>query len=151
MTWLPLTDLLLETHPERQVALEPALHHPELRERALRLAAALQGHGVKRVALYLEDAGELAIALLGAWRAGVKVLLPADAQAQTRQRLAAQVDLWLDDLAGLDAEASSRGRVVVSVCSTSALSMWAGSIDGLPAVCAAVTAPERASCAFVVS
>ena len=105
MTWLPLTDLLLETHPERQVSLEPALHHPELRERALRLAAALQGHGVKRVALYLEDAGELAIALLGAWRAGVKVLLPADAQAQTRQRLAAQVDLWLDDLAGLDAEA----------------------------------------------
>lgn len=105
MTWLPLTDLLLETHHERQVALEPALHHPELRERALRLAAALQGHGVKRVALYLEDAGELAIALLGAWRAGVQVLLPADAQAQTRQRLAAQVDLWLDDLAGLDAEA----------------------------------------------
>ena len=104
MTWLPLTDLLLETHHERQVALEPALHHPELRERALRLAAALQGRGVTRVALYLEDAAELAIALLGAWRAGVQVLLPADAQAQTRQRLEAQVDLWLDDLGGLDAE-----------------------------------------------
>ncbi len=105
MIWLPLSDLLLEAQPERQVTLEPALFHPALRERALRLAAALQKQGVQRVALYLEDAGELAIALLGAWRAGVQVLLPADAQAQTRQRLAAQVDLWLDDLAGLDAEA----------------------------------------------
>lgn len=105
MTWLPLTDLLLEAHAGRQVALEPALDHTELHQRALRLAAALQTRGVQRVALYLEDAAELAIALLGAWRAGVQVLLPADAQAQTRQRLAAQVDLWLDDLAGLDAEA----------------------------------------------
>ncbi|WP_343348759.1 AMP-binding protein [Pseudomonas sediminis] len=105
MIWLPLSDLLLEAQPERQVTLEPALFHPALRERALRLAAALQTQGIRRVALYLEDAGELAIALLGAWRAGVQVLLPADAQAQTRQRLAAQVDLWLDDLAGLDAEA----------------------------------------------
>lgn len=104
MTWLPLTDLLLEAHTGRQVALEPALEHAELRERALRLAAALQARGVQRVALYLEDAGELAFALLGAWRAGVQVLLPADAQAQTRQRLSAQVDLWLDDLADLDAE-----------------------------------------------
>ncbi len=105
MTWLPLTDLLLEAHAGRQVALEPALDHTELHQRALRLAAALQMRGVQRVALYLEDAAELAIALLGAWRAGVQVLLPADAQAQTRQRLAAQVDLWLDNLAGLDAEA----------------------------------------------
>ncbi|MGP0171795.1 AMP-binding protein [Pseudomonas sp. NCHU5208] len=104
MTWLPITDLLLEADPERQVALEPALHHPQLRERALRLAAALQARSVERVALYLEDAGELAIALLGAWRAGVQVLLPADAQTQTRQRLTDQVDLWLDDLSELDAE-----------------------------------------------
>lgn len=104
MTWLPLSDLLLQPHPGRRVALEPDLDHGELRQRALRLAAALQARGVRRVALYLEDAGDLAIALLGAWRAGAQVLLPADAQAQTRQRLAPQVDLWLDDLAGLDAE-----------------------------------------------
>lgn len=104
MTWLPLTDLLLEARPERQVALHPALNQAALRERALRLAAALQARGIQRVALYLEDAAELAIALLGAWRAGVEVLLPADAQVQTRQRLSAQVDLWLDDIAELDAE-----------------------------------------------
>ncbi|PIA73551.1 AMP-binding protein [Ectopseudomonas toyotomiensis] len=104
MIWLPLTDLLLEAQPERQVALQPTLHHAALRERALRLAAALQARGVQRVALYLEDAAELAIALLGAWRAGVEVLLPADAQVQTRQRLTSQVDLWLDDIAELDAE-----------------------------------------------
>ncbi|AVO52551.1 acyl-CoA synthetase family protein [Ectopseudomonas mendocina] len=116
MTWLPLTDLLLETHHERQVALEPALHHPELRERALRLAAALQTRGVQRVALYLEDAAELAIALLGAWRAGVQVLLPADAQTQTRQRLAAQIDLWLDDLARLDAAPLPGARLLPEQC-----------------------------------
>lgn len=98
MTWLPLTDLLLQPHAGRQVALAPALDHAELQQRALRLAATLQQQGVRRVALYLEDAGELAIALLGAWRAGAQVLLPADAQPQSRQRLATQVDLWLDAL-----------------------------------------------------
>lgn len=116
MIWLPLSDLLLEAQPERQVTLEPALFHPALRERALRLAAALQTQGVRRVALYLEDAGELAIALLGAWRAGVQVLLPADAQAQTRQRLATQVDLWLDDLAGLDAAPLPGARLLPEQC-----------------------------------
>ena len=116
MTWLPITDLLLEAQPERQVALEPALHHPELRERALRLAAALQARGVQRVALYLEDAAELAIALLGAWRIGVQVLLPADAQTQTRQRLSAQIDLWLDDLSELDAEPLPGARLLPEHC-----------------------------------
>ncbi|MGG2395537.1 AMP-binding protein [Pseudomonas sp. SH1-B] len=116
MTWLPLTDLLLEAHAGRQVALEPALEHGALRQRALRLAAALQARGIKRVALYLEDAGELAIALLGAWRAGVEVVLPADAQAQTRQRLVTQVDLWLDDLTGLDAEALPAARLQPEHC-----------------------------------
>ena len=116
MIWLPLSDLLLEAQPERQVTLEPVLFHPELRERALRLAAALQTQGVQRVALYLEDAGELAIALLGAWRAGVQVLLPADSQAQTRQRLAAQIDLWLDDLAGLDAAPLPGARLLPEQC-----------------------------------
>jgi acyl-coenzyme A synthetase/AMP-(fatty) acid ligase/3-hydroxymyristoyl/3-hydroxydecanoyl-(acyl carrier protein) dehydratase len=116
MTWLPLTDLLLEARPDRQVALEPTLQHAQLQERALRLAAALQARSVARVALYLEDAGELAIALLGAWRAGVQVLLPADAQAQTRQRLADQVDLWLDDLSGLDAEPLPGARLLPEHC-----------------------------------
>jgi acyl-coenzyme A synthetase/AMP-(fatty) acid ligase/3-hydroxymyristoyl/3-hydroxydecanoyl-(acyl carrier protein) dehydratase len=54
---------------------------------------------VKRLAVHLEDAAELAIALLGAWRAGVSVLLPSDLQAQTRQRWSAEVDLWLTDQA----------------------------------------------------
>ncbi|WFS19319.1 AMP-binding protein [Pseudomonas sp. 905_Psudmo1] len=116
MTWLPLTDLLLAAQPERQVALQPALNHAALREHALRLAAALQARGVQRVALYLEDAAELAIALLGAWRAGVQVLLPADAQVQTRQRLSSQVDLWLDDLTELDAEPLPGARLLPEHC-----------------------------------
>ncbi|HEX5844257.1 MAG TPA: AMP-binding protein, partial [Pseudomonas sp.] len=94
--WLPLDQQLVEARPGRAVS--AALDHPALRQQALSLAAALQARGVERIALYLEDAAELAIALLGAWRAGVQVLLPADAQAQTRQRMAGQCDLWLDNL-----------------------------------------------------
>jgi acyl-coenzyme A synthetase/AMP-(fatty) acid ligase len=75
------------------------MDHVELCEQASSLAAGLQAHGVQRIAVYLEDAGELAIALLGAWRAGVSVLLPADLQAQTRQRWSNEVDLWLTDQA----------------------------------------------------
>ena len=104
MTWLPLTELLLPPRSDRAVTLEPALDHAQLQQRALCLAGALRARGVQRVALYLEDAAELAIALLGAWRAGVTVLLPGDAQAQSRQRLGAQVDLWLDALDELDGE-----------------------------------------------
>lgn len=99
MNWLPLEHLLLEAHPGRAVTAD--LDHPQLRQHALQLAAELQGRGVKRLALYLDDAGELAIALLAAWRAGVAVLLPADAQPQTRQRMSTQCDLWLDSINGL--------------------------------------------------
>ncbi|MFZ3153713.1 AMP-binding protein [Pseudomonas sp.] len=99
MNWLPLEHLLLDAHPGRAVTAD--LDHPQLRQQALQLAAALQGRGVKRLALYLDDAAELAIALLAAWRAGIAVLLPADAQPQTRQHLGSQCDLWLDNLDGL--------------------------------------------------
>ncbi|MGB4073731.1 AMP-binding protein [Pseudomonas sp.] len=99
MNWLPLEHLLLEAHPGRAVTAD--LDHAQLRQHALHLAAELQGRGVKRLALYLDDAGELAIALLAAWRAGIAVLLPADAQPQTRQRMSTQCDLWLDNLDGL--------------------------------------------------
>lgn len=99
MNWLPLEHLLLDAHPGRAVTAD--LDHPQLRQHALQLAAELQGRGVKRLALCLDDAAELAIALLAAWRAGIAVLLPADAQPQTRQRTSTQCELWLDSLDGL--------------------------------------------------
>lgn len=99
MNWLPLEHLLDEAHSGRPAT--PDMDQPALRQQALQLAAELQGRGVQRLALYLDDAGELAIALLAAWRAGIAVLLPADAQPQTRQRLSGQCDLWLDNLDGL--------------------------------------------------
>lgn len=114
MTWLPLSDQLLEAQPGRPVT--PDMAHAELRQRALALAGALQTRGVRRLALHIEDAGELAIALLGAWRAGVQVLLPADAQAQTRERLGAQVDLWLDNLDGLDGEPLAAAALDLDQC-----------------------------------
>lgn len=98
MSWIDLEHLLLDAHPQRAVAHTPALSHAALQERALRIAAALQQRGVTRLAVHLEDAAELAIALFAAWRAGVAVLLPADLQAQTRLRWAGHVDLWLTDL-----------------------------------------------------
>ncbi|UUT19399.1 acyl-CoA synthetase family protein [Pseudomonas sp. T8] len=100
MNWIKLEHLLLKSLPERAVTLEPALDHSKLQHQALSLAAGLQARGVQRLALHLEDAAELAIALLGAWRAGVSVLLPADLQPQTRQRWSTQVDLWLTDQPG---------------------------------------------------
>ena len=100
MNWITLEQMLLKAQPERAVAVNPALNHSQLRDAALRLAAGLQARGVRQVAVHLEDAADLAVALLGAWRAGVRVLLPADLQAQTRQRWAADVDLWLTDQPG---------------------------------------------------
>ncbi|KAF1026285.1 MAG: Dimodular nonribosomal peptide synthase [Pseudomonas sp.] len=103
MTWLNLEHLLLEPL-QRSVTTEPLMNHAHLQAQALSLAAGLQSRGIRRLALHLEDAGWLAIALLGAWRAGVSVLLPADLQPQTRQRWSASVDAWLtepDELAAL--------------------------------------------------
>lgn len=103
MNWIKLEHLLLKGHAERAVTFDPALDHAQLCEQALRLAGGLQRRAIKHVAIHLEDAAELAIALLGAWRAGVSVLLPADLQAQTRQRWDAQVDLWITSTQALEA------------------------------------------------
>jgi acyl-coenzyme A synthetase/AMP-(fatty) acid ligase len=99
MNWIKLEQLLLKPVPARAISHAPALEHTQLCEQALSVAAGLQVQGVKRMAVHLEDAAELAIALLGAWRAGVSVLLPSDLQPQTRQRWSAEVDLWLTDQA----------------------------------------------------
>jgi len=99
MKWITLQDLLSPAL-QRPVAIEPALQHADLCVQALSVAAGLQARGVRNVAVHLEDSAELAIALLGAWRAGVRVLLPADLQAQSRERLAPRVDLWLSDQDG---------------------------------------------------
>ncbi|KAA0949085.1 AMP-binding protein [Pseudomonas sp. ANT_H14] len=103
MNWLNLEHLLLEPVAQRPVTAEPDLNHAQLCEQALSLAAGLQARGIQRLAVHLEDASLLAIALLGAWRAGVSVLLPADLQPQTRQRWADAVDAWLTEAADLDA------------------------------------------------
>ena len=99
MNWIKLEHLLLKAQAARAVTAEPLLNHAQLCEQALSLAAGLQAQGVQRIAVHLEDAANLAIALLGAWRAGVSVLLPADLQPQTRQRWSGEVDLWLTDQA----------------------------------------------------
>jgi acyl-coenzyme A synthetase/AMP-(fatty) acid ligase len=99
MNWIKLEQLLLKPVPARAISHAPVLEHAQLCEQALSVAAGLQAQGVKRLAVHLEDAAELAIALLGAWRAGVSVLLPSDLQPQTRQRWSAEVDLWLTDQA----------------------------------------------------
>jgi acyl-coenzyme A synthetase/AMP-(fatty) acid ligase/3-hydroxymyristoyl/3-hydroxydecanoyl-(acyl carrier protein) dehydratase len=99
MNWIKLEQLLLKASPGRVITREPALDHAQLCEQALSLAAGLQARGVQHMAVHLEDAAELAIALLGAWRAGVSVLLPSDLQPQTRQRWSGDVGLWLTDQA----------------------------------------------------
>ena len=103
MNWIKLEQLLLEGHIARAVTVDPTLDHATFRERALRLAGGLQQRGVQRIAVHLDDAADLVIALFGAWRAGVSVLLPADLQPQTRQRWNTQVDLWLTNNLELEA------------------------------------------------
>ncbi|MFO2463184.1 acyl-CoA synthetase family protein [Pseudomonas sp. 15FMM2] len=103
MNWVNLEHLLLEPVAQRPVTTEPAMHHAQLCGYALSLAAGLQARGVRRLAVHLSDAGLLAVALLGAWRAGASVLLPADLQPQTRQRWAGEVDAWLTEASDLDA------------------------------------------------
>jgi acyl-CoA synthetase (AMP-forming)/AMP-acid ligase II/3-hydroxymyristoyl/3-hydroxydecanoyl-(acyl carrier protein) dehydratase len=129
MNWTKLEHLLLKAQSERAVTAEPALDHAQLCAQALRIAAGLQARGVGRIAVHLEDAADLAIALLGAWRAGVSVLLPADLQPQTRQRWSNDVDLWLTDLPAdahlndlehppLDAAALDLDRCTLSLCTS---------------------------------
>lgn len=100
MKWINLEHLLHPTDAPRTVTFAPALDHARVCEQALQLAGGLHQRAVKRLAVHLEDAGDLAVALLGAWRAGVHVLLPADLQANTRLRWQAEADLWLTDQAG---------------------------------------------------
>ena len=100
MKWTPLEHLLRPQDDPRPVTHEPALDHAQLCRQALSLAGGLRQRRIGRLAVYLEDAGDLAIALLGAWRAGVQVMLPADLQPQTRQRWNDQVDVWLSALPG---------------------------------------------------
>jgi acyl-coenzyme A synthetase/AMP-(fatty) acid ligase/3-hydroxymyristoyl/3-hydroxydecanoyl-(acyl carrier protein) dehydratase len=116
MSWLNLEQLLLDAQPGRAVSLAPALDHDALCVGALRVAGALQARGVQRVAVYLDDAAELAMALLGAWRAGVSVLLPADNLPASRQQLVAQCDLWLDRLEDLDAAPLSGALLDLDQC-----------------------------------
>ncbi len=120
MTWMNLDQLLLQARPGRGVTFSPTMDHEQLREQALRLAGGLRERGVRRLAVHLEDAGDLAVALLGAWRAGVSVLLPADLQTQTRQRWAEEVDLWLTgDIDALYAEPMPAAALDLDQCQLS--------------------------------
>ena len=120
MTWMNLDQLLVEARPGRGVTFSPTMDHEQLREQALRLAGGLRERGVRRLAVHLEDAGDLAVALLGAWRAGVSVLLPADLQTQTRQRWAEEVDLWLTgDIGALYAEPMPAAALDLDQCQLS--------------------------------
>ncbi|QQZ36658.1 AMP-binding protein [Pseudomonas sp. SK2] len=100
MNWINLEHLLRPLDAPRQVSQCPSLDHAQLSQQALRLAGGLRQRGVKQLAVHLEDAAELAAALLGAWRADVEVLLPSDLQPATRERWHSQVDLWLSDQPG---------------------------------------------------
>ncbi|MDY0206281.1 MAG: AMP-binding protein [Pseudomonas sp.] len=102
MSWIDLQHLLLQQHSTTLAGPEP-LAHADLTQQALSLAAGLQDRSIQQIAVHLLDAGDLAVVLLGAWRAGVTVVLPADLQEHTRQRLNTQVDAWITNRAELSA------------------------------------------------
>lgn len=129
MSWIMPEQLLLAAQPERRITHAPDMSHAQWRDHVLMVAAALRQRGVNSVAIHLEDAAELSIALFGAWRAGIRVLLPSDLQEQTRHRWAPQVDMWLTDMTGdirlseltaapLDPEMLDLDTCVLSLCTS---------------------------------
>jgi len=104
MRWTPLSHLLLPASDADNaddaaapVADQPLLTRAAFAHASLLAAGALQARGLRRAALWFDDAAALAIALLACWRAGVVAVLPGDAQAQTCAALDADVDAWLTD------------------------------------------------------
>lgn len=97
---ISLARLLPDLPAERPLALEPALSAGDFVQRVCAVAGALCQRNTQRVAIHLEDAGELAIALYAAWLAGAEAVLPADNLAHSRERLAAQIDAWIGDQPG---------------------------------------------------
>jgi len=104
MRWTPLSHLLLPASDADNaddaaapVADQPLLTRAAFAHASLLAAGALQARGLRRAALWFDDAAALAIALFGCWRAGVIAVLPGDAQAQTCAALDADVDAWLTD------------------------------------------------------
>ncbi|GGJ99010.1 AMP-binding protein [Pseudomonas matsuisoli] len=100
--FIALRDILLDGVDERTAAVGPALERRELVDDALRFAAELQARHIQQIALHLTDAAAVAIALLGAWRAGVRVVMPADLQDDSRTRLLHTVDALISDDQPLD-------------------------------------------------
>jgi len=124
--WLDAKDLLF-AQPGRPVC--EALSHAQLCQNALQLAAQWQASRLRRIALSLEDVGELATALLAAWRAGIEVVLPADASPATRARLAAEVDHWFDALPAANAAPLPAARLDLDACR---LVLWTSGSSGVP-------------------
>ncbi|WP_448683257.1 AMP-binding protein [Pseudomonas nicosulfuronedens] len=97
---ISLARLLLELPAGRPLALEPTLLAGDFVQRVCAAAGALRQRNAQRVAIHLEDAAELAIALYATWLAGAEAVLPADNLAHSRERLAAQIDAWIGDQPG---------------------------------------------------
>lgn len=97
---ISLARLLLELPAERTLALEPALLAGNFVQRVCAVAGALRQRNARCVAIHLEDAAELAIALYATWLAGAEAVLPADNLAHSRERLAPQIDAWIGDQPG---------------------------------------------------
>ncbi|KJJ96844.1 AMP-binding protein [Pseudomonas sp. 21] len=97
---ISLARLLPDLPAERILALEPSLPADDFAQRVCAAAGALRQRDTQRVAIHLEDAAELAIALYAAWLAGAEAVLPADNLAHSRERLAARIDAWIGDQPG---------------------------------------------------
>ena len=92
-----LCDILIEGADQRLAAVDTPLTREALVDNALRFAATLQARGTTTLAVHLDDAAELATVLLGAWRAGVAVVMPGELQSESRARLRQHTDAVFSD------------------------------------------------------
>ncbi len=97
---IAIEDLLRHPLPGRIVAegSDGAIDHPAFRERARDWQAAFAARPETDWALHFEDATEFAAALLGAWHAGKRVVLPGDALPGTLERLRPGVGGFAGDI-----------------------------------------------------
>ncbi len=88
-----------ELNPDDLVAVSPDWRRADFNRAVFYLSGRLKAAGVRTVALWFEDAAWFACALLAAWHAGARVLLPPNLAAENRAWAAREAEWWLTDTA----------------------------------------------------
>lgn len=108
-----LTEILSPELPQSDlIAVNPDWTRADFNRAVFYLAGRLKAEKVQTAALWFDDAAQFACALLAAWHAGARVLLPPNLAEENRAWAGREAQCWLTDAAGH--QAFSDGLKVVS-------------------------------------